>query len=73
MDTKHVANPPSSPELDPFGGPNFTSDDDGRVGGTVTWTGDPSSVPLAETGDEHRFDGAREKLDAGIFGALLAH
>jgi hypothetical protein len=71
MDTMQATYGLSLPALDPFGGPHFSRDDDDQVGGRVAWTGDPSSVPLAETDGEHRIDGAGDELDAVIFAALV--
>lgn len=72
MDTMQATYALSLPALDPFGGPHFTNDDDDdRAAGAVTWTGDPSSVPLADEDGEHRIDGAGDELDAVIFAALV--
>ena len=71
MDTMQATYGLSLPAFDPFGGPHFTTDDEPQVGRTVVWTGDPSSVPLADADGEHAFDGAGDQLDAVIFGALV--
>ena len=71
MDTMQATYGLSLPALDPFGGPHFTTYDEDQVGSTVAWTGDPSSVPLADTDGEHRIEGAGDELDAVIFAALV--
>jgi hypothetical protein len=72
MDTTQATYDISLPALDPFGGPHFASDEDeDKVENTVAWTGDPSSVPLADADADHRIHGAGDELDAVIFAALV--
>jgi hypothetical protein len=71
MDTMQATYGLSLPALDPFGGPHFTTDDDGPVDSKLAWIGDPSSVPLPYAGDPEQGFDASDELDGIIFAALL--
>jgi hypothetical protein len=70
MDTIQATYAMTPPALDPFGGPHFARGDE-PAERPVTWTGDPSSVPLPTVAEENQsLDGT--ELDGIIFAALIA-
>jgi len=69
MDSTQTQFGPILPAVDAFGAPHLAYEDPPER--TPAWTGDPSAVPLPETGDAGGIAGSENELDEAIFAALL--